>query len=154
MSTVQRNAGALSSLYSSRRRLCDVVDCADDWQQCQGRSRSRCSSAVRSQSCWRPLRPHRGIQVDYSSTHNTFMSLPSTILQSIQPFGHNRHGPNVGDVPLFRGDGSSSNTKSPAPRPTSIPRGILIHPAIWPQQIWAENSGYVPIFGGGSWVPI
>jgi len=25
------------------------------------------------------------------------------------------------------------------PRPTSIPSGILIHAALWPQQIWAEN---------------
>jgi len=27
--------------------------------------------------------------------------------------------------------------------PTSLPSGILIHPAIWPQQIWAAN--WVPI---------
>jgi len=27
----------------------------------------------------------------------------------------------------------SSNTKSPALRPTSAPSGILIHPTIWPQ---------------------
>ena len=33
---------------------------------------------------------------------------------------------------------------SSGPRPTSIRSGILIHPAIWPQQIWAEN------WGGGS----
>ena len=25
--------------------------------------------------------------------------------------------------------------------PTSIPSGILIHPAVWPQQTWAENWG-------------
>ena len=39
----------------------------------------------------------------------------------------------------FRGAGSVSNTKSPALRPTSIPSGILMHPAVWPQQKWAEN---------------
>jgi len=41
-------------------------------------------------------------------------------------------------VPLiFRGAGSPSNTISPEPRPTSIPSGILIHPAVWPQRTWA-----------------
>ena len=33
--------------------------------------------------------------------------------------------------------------------PISIPSGILIHPAIWPQQIWAENLGRFCPFGGG-----
>jgi len=54
---------------------------------------------------------------------------------------------------LGRGAGSPSNTKSPGPRPISIPSGILIHPAIWPKQIWAENWGEaVPLQrrGGGS----
>ena len=40
----------------------------------------------------------------------------------------------------FRGlDGSPSNTKSPGLRPSSTPSDILIHAAIWPQKIWAEN---------------
>jgi len=26
----------------------------------------------------------------------------------------------------------------PGPRPTFVPSGILIHPALWPQQTWAE----------------
>ena len=31
------------------------------------------------------------------------------------------------------------NTMSPRPRPTSVPSGILIHPAVWPQQpVWAS----------------
>ena len=34
---------------------------------------------------------------------------------------------------LWGGAGSPSNTMSPGPRPTSIPSGILIHPAVWPQ---------------------
>jgi len=34
-------------------------------------------------------------------------------------------------------------------RPSSIPSGILIYAAIWPQQIWAENwVGAVPLWGG------
>jgi len=44
--------------------------------------------------------------------------------------------------------GSPSNTKSPGLRPTSIQSGILIHPAIWSQPIWAENWVLCP-FGGG-----
>jgi len=42
---------------------------------------------------------------------------------------------------LGGGAGTQSNTKSLWPRPTSLPSSILIHPAIWPQQIWAENWG-------------
>ena len=50
---------------------------------------------------------------------------------------------------------SPSIRKSPGPRPSSIPSGILIHPAFWPQQTWAENWGLCPFFGWGeSWVPI
>jgi len=48
--------------------------------------------------------------------------------------------------------GSSSNTMWPGPRPSSMTSGTLIHAAIWPQQIWAENWGYAPL-GEGSWVP-
>jgi len=75
---------------------------------------------------------------------------------SIQPFGHNRHGPKIGGAvpPLFggRGAGSPSSTMWPGPRPTSLPSGVLIHPAIWPQRIWAENGGLCP-FGGGELGP-
>jgi len=42
------------------------------------------------------------------------------------------------------GAGSLSNTKSRGPRPTSIPSDILIHAAILPQQILAENWGLCP----------
>ena len=49
-------------------------------------------------------------------------------------------GEKLGAPPfLRRGAGSPSNTKSAGPKPTFIPSGILIHPAIWPQQIWAES---------------
>ena len=34
------------------------------------------------------------------------------------------------------------------PWSTSVPSGILIHPAIWPQQTPAENLGGVPPFQG------
>ena len=51
----------------------------------------------------------------------------------------------------FRGAGSPSNTKSPGPRPTFIPSGILIHPAVWPQRTWTENRRLAvhPLFFGG-----
>jgi len=42
---------------------------------------------------------------------------------------------------------------SPGLRPTSLPTGILIHPAVWPQQTWAENWGVCPPFLGGAGSP-
>ena len=46
--------------------------------------------------------------------------------------------------------GSQSNTMSPGPRPTSVLSGIFIHPAVWPQQTWAENWGLLcPFFWRG-----
>ena len=75
---------------------------------------------------------------------------------SIQPFSRNKHGPKIwgegSALLLGRGAGSSSNTNSPGLRPTSVPSGILMHPAVRPQQIWAKNWGAVPLWG--SWVPI
>jgi len=58
------------------------------------------------------------------------------------------------DVPLGGGTKSASNTMLPGPRPTIVPIGILIRPAVWPQQTWAENWGCAPFLGRGSWVPI
>ena len=94
------------------------------------------------------------------SLSNTVWSGPNLLLyqvasSSIQPFGHSRHGTKIGAPPRFwrGGAGSPSNTKSPGPKPTSIPSGILIHPAIWPLQIWPKIGGYAPL-GEGSWVPI
>jgi len=76
---------------------------------------------------------------------------------SIQPFGHNKHGPKIwGGSARLLGEGeagSPSNTKSPGPKPSSKPSGILIHAAIWPQQIWAENGGLCPFGGGGAGSP-
>ena len=37
--------------------------------------------------------------------------------------------------------------------PQSIPSGILIHPAIWLQQIWAKNWGLHPLWGRGAGSP-
>ena len=57
-------------------------------------------------------------------------------------------------MPFFEGEaGSPSNTKLHGPRPTSIPSGIFVHPAVWPQWTWAKNWGLCPL-GEGTWVPI
>ena len=42
-------------------------------------------------------------------------------------------GRNLGTVPLGGGAVSASNTMLPRPRPTIVPSGILINPAVWPQ---------------------
>jgi len=49
--------------------------------------------------------------------------------------------------------GSPSNKMSFGSRPTFISSGILIHRAIWPQQIWAKNWGVCPFEGGGPGSP-
>jgi len=63
-------------------------------------------------------------------------------------------GQKSGSVPLWGELGPPSNTVSPGPRPSSVPSGILIHPAIWPQQTWAKNWGAVPLWGRGSCISI
>jgi len=66
--------------------------------------------------------------------------------------GHNRYGPKIGGSASFFGKGNwvlPSNTISLGPKPISLPSGILIHAAIWPQQIWAENGALCPFAGGG-----
>jgi len=37
------------------------------------------------------------------------------------------------------------NTMSPEPRPTSVPSGILIHPAVWPQCTDVTDRRYVTL---------
>jgi len=54
---------------------------------------------------------------------------------------------------LWRGAEYPSNTKSPGPRTTSIPSGILIHPAVWPQWVWAKNGGSCAPLGEGELGP-
>jgi len=68
---------------------------------------------------------------------------------SIQPFGHNRHGPKTGGCTPFRGAAATtpSKTTSPGPRFTSIPSGILIHPAV---SNIDRKLGAVPLLGRGS----
>jgi len=57
-------------------------------------------------------------------------------------------GRKLGAATLLRGAGSPSDTVPPGLRPTSLPSGILIHPAIWPQRTWAENFRVVRLLRG------
>ena len=47
-----------------------------------------------------------------------------------------------GSCAPFGGTESPSNTMLPRPRPTFIPSGILIHPAVWPQYTDVTNKTY------------
>jgi len=55
--------------------------------------------------------------------------------------------------PLYGGARSPSNTMTPGSKSTSVPSGILIHPAAWPQQTWADNWGLCPFWGGRAGSP-
>jgi len=46
---------------------------------------------------------------------------------------------------LWGGAAFPYNTKWPGLRPTSMPSGILVHPAVCSQRTWAENWGAVPL---------
>jgi len=60
------------------------------------------------------------------------------------PYGHNMGRKVVGGCCAhFGGAGSPSNTMSP----TSVSSGILIHPAVWPQQREAENCSLLGMAG-------
>jgi len=61
-----------------------------------------------------------------------------------RPYGCNRHRPKRGGcfAPFGGRARSPSNKMWSKPRPTSVLSAILIHPAVWPQQTWAENWGW------------
>ena len=69
-------------------------------------------------------------------------------------YSHNRHSRAAVPLCMWADTGSICNTMWHGPRPTSVPSGILIHPAIWPQQIWAKNWGRLcpGLWGRRSWV--
>ena len=72
----------------------------------------------------------------------------------MQPFGHNRHGPQIGELLPFleRGLGLQP-TQSPGLRLTSTPSGILMNPAaIEHNKNGGKFWGFAPFFGRG-WVP-
>ena len=77
----------------------------------------------------------------------------------MQLSGHNTRAKIGGAVPtahpIFFGGGAGSpfNTILPGPRSTSVPSGILIHPAVCPQQTWAKNWGLCPFWEEGAGSP-
>jgi len=76
-------------------------------------------------------------------------ALPATQPTVSKHWRHNRHGPKIGRLCPFRGGaGSPSNTMWPGPRPTSLPNGILIHPAVWHNRHGPEIGGGCAPFSG------
>ena len=55
--------------------------------------------------------------------------------------------------PITQGDHNHFCTVWPGPKPSSTPSDILIHAAISPQHIWAENWGLCPFGVGGAGSP-
>ena len=55
-------------------------------------------------------------------------------------------------VPHFGGE-LGPHVPQCGPRPTFVPSGILIHPAVCAQYTWAENRGLCPLFRGGELGP-
>jgi len=52
----------------------------------------------------------------------------------IKKTNYNRHGPKRGGCCApFAGARTPSSTMRPGPRSTSVPSGVFVHPAIWPQ---------------------
>jgi len=54
-----------------------------------------------------------------------------------RPWPHMR--PKEGDCCAPFAESWDPNTMSPGRRSTSVPSGVFVHPAIWPQQTWNEN---------------
>jgi len=95
--------------------------------------------------------------------HNVYRDWVTNITNKVlssrsagRPFSHNGHRPKVGAaVPLWgRGLGPHLTLCRLLRDLSPLPSGILIHPAVWPQQTWTENWGGCAPFGEGSWVPI
>ena len=61
--------------------------------------------------------------------------------------GHNRHGRKEGGCCApFADSWDPSNTMWPRPRSTSVPSGVFIHPAVWPQQTCTYGRTDTPKF--------
>jgi len=74
-------------------------------------------------------------RADWMADRDVARANKSSAVAEMGDRGHNRHGPKRGGcyAPFAGRAGSPSNTMWPGPRPTSIPSGILMHPAVWPQ---------------------
>ena len=78
---------------------------------------------------------HGMYSVPYDSLLKKGLSLYQVASWSIQPSGHNSHGPKMGELcPIFgEGSWSPSETMWPGLRPTRMPSFILIRTTVWPQ---------------------
>ena len=105
---------------------------------------SRSATIEMGRKLGRGLRPLLVGDGPAGSPCNTKYSLGCGLSSSIQPFGRNKHGPKILGLHPIWGKGRGprlTQSRLAGPRHSSIPRDILIHAAIWPQQIWAENWG-------------
>jgi len=138
--------GPLQSIKTVCRELCNkssaVAEMGDHGHNRHGPKEGGCcapfpgGAGSPSNTMGRGLLPY---QVASSSSHSAIIDIGRKL---------------GGACALFSwGAGSPCNTKSPGPRPTSVTSGIWIHPAICPQQTWAENWGCAPL-GRVSSVPI
>ena len=71
---------------------------------------------------------------------------------SIQPFGHNRHGPETGAAHLW-GELDPHLTQPLGPRPTSLPCAILNHQPFGRSRYVLKIGGSAPFGGGGAGSP-
>ena len=85
---------------------------------------------------------HRTMVCHQNTTLNNIPRIPiitdkSSAVADMGDRGHNRHGPKRGGlgaaVHFSRGAGTPSNTMWLEPRSTSVPNGVFINPAVWPQ---------------------
>ena len=67
------------------------------------------------------------VHCDYKSSAVARWATVATIDTGI------KRGGGAGAVPLSRSAGNPSNTMWPALRSTTVPSGVFIHPAVWPQ---------------------
>ena len=103
-----------------------------------------------------PFRGRPGTPSYITSPGPRFTSAPSGTLISIQPLGHNRHGPKMGQglIPFSRELGTHwTESHLAGPTPTSIPNGILSPSSCFATKYIGRKLGAVPLAGGGAGCP-
>jgi len=76
----------------------------------------------------------------------------SSAVAEMGDHGDNRDGPKRGGwwcAPFTGGAGSLSNIMWPGQRSTSIPSGVIMHPAVWHNRHQPKTGGCAPFSGGG-----
>jgi len=76
----------------------------------------------------------RMVYLSGAGLHRLSWNNKSSAVAEMGDRGHNRHGYKTGGCCApFASAGNPSNTMWPARRSPSVPSGIFIHPAVWPQ---------------------